>query len=83
MNVEIANDQYVLSLTRSQFFLLAHTLDEHLLMRGDRFNVSAFDQEAAAAFADELALATYEARKRAGLVPADKELEWPRPDRTP
>jgi hypothetical protein len=80
MNVEIVNDQYVLSLSRSQFFLLAHALDEHLLMRGDRFSVSVFDQESATAFSDELAAATFEARKRAGLVPADQVLEGPQHD---
>ncbi|MEU4383700.1 hypothetical protein [Promicromonospora sp. NPDC023805] len=62
MNVDIRDGEYVLVLSRSEFFLLTDALEEHLLLRGERFDVAGYGRAAARAFASELAKMTLLAR---------------------
>lgn len=52
-----------LSFPRSEFFLLTDALEEHLLLRAERFDVAGYGRAAARAFASELAVRTRQARE--------------------
>ncbi|MBT0995415.1 hypothetical protein KIN34_14085 [Cellulomonas sp. DKR-3] len=65
MDVQIKGEEYILTLPRFEFLLLAGALDEHLLLRGERFDVLGYSHEEAEAFADELARRTQIARNMA------------------
>lgn len=69
MDVEVGDEEYVLTLSRSEFFLFTDALEEHLLIRGSGFDVAGYDFAAARAFASDLAAMTRAARERqAGSV---------------
>ncbi|MCA5894911.1 hypothetical protein LEP48_16370 [Isoptericola sp. NEAU-Y5] len=65
MEVKIDGDDYTITLSRFEFLLLAGALDEHLLLRGDRFDVHGYSHDEAEAFANELANLTRAAREEA------------------
>ena len=65
MNIDIRDGEYTLVFSRSEFFLLTGALEEHLLMRGERFDVAGYGRAAARAFATELADRTLLAREAA------------------